>query len=316
MTPVNEPIHVPEALAEAHAEYEGEAGRAWTAALPGLAASFLERWELHRDGPVSHGVAALIVPVTGADGARAVLKLQPVTDETSGEPDALRAWDGDGAVRLLRHDAETGTMLLERLDPRRSLAAMSDDIAALCALSELLARLCAHKAPPETRQLGDIAAGLLDRLPRASAALADPAERRLLETCGAALREVAGEPGDRLLHWDLHYDNVLAPLPASGRRESWLAIDPKPLAGDPGFELFPALWNRWDDVTATGDLSRAVRRRFDLMTEIVGLDRERARAWTLGRVLQNALWNTESGETVLRPVLTVIARALLDTGKH
>jgi streptomycin 6-kinase len=31
------------------------------------------------------------------------------------------------------------------------------------------------------------------------------------------------------------------------------------------------------------------------MTEVLGLDRDRARAWTLGRVLQNALWAVEEG---------------------
>ncbi len=31
------------------------------------------------------------------------------------------------------------------------------------------------------------------------------------------------------------------------------------------------------------------------MTEILGLDRRRAAAWTLARILQNALWEVESG---------------------
>lgn len=39
-----------------------------------------------------------------------------------------------------------------------------------------------------------------------------------------------------------------------------------------------------------------VRWRFDLLTEALGLDRERARAWTLGRVLQNCLWDVEDAE--------------------
>jgi hypothetical protein len=39
-----------------------------------------------------------------------------------------------------------------------------------------------------------------------------------------------------------------------------------------------------------------VRRRFDLMTEVVGLDRQRAAGWTLGRVLQNLLWEVDSGD--------------------
>ncbi|MCC5033390.1 aminoglycoside phosphotransferase family protein [Streptomyces sp. WAC 00631] len=307
------PVEVPEALAAAHVRYEGEAGRAWVAALPGLAESYLGRWRLRRDGPVAHGVAALVVPVVGADGTPAVLKLQPVTDETAGEPDALRAWDGDGAVRLLRSDPETGTMLLERLDPARTLAGVGDDMAALRVLAELLARLTAHPAPPGVRRLGDAADGMLRRLPAVLPALADPAERRLLDACGGAVRELAGEPGDRLLHWDLHYENVLAPLPGSGRGP-WLAIDPKPLTGDPGFELLPALRNRWDDVTATGDVPRAVRRRFDLMTEILGLDRARARGWTLGRVLQTCLWETESGATVLDPAQRAIAEALSPAG--
>lgn len=58
-------------------------------------------------------------------------------------------------------------------------------------------------------------------------------------------------------------------------------------------------------------MARAVRRRFEVMTEVLGLDRERARGWTLARVLQNALWDVEDGETALDPVQTAIARALL-----
>jgi streptomycin 6-kinase len=123
-------------------------------------------------------------------------------------------------------------------------------------------------------------------------------DRRLLRDCAAAVREVAGEPGDRLLHWDLHFGNVLA-----SEREPWLAIDPKPLAGDPGFELLPALFNRFD--------RDEVPWRFDLLTEVLELDRERARAWTLGRVVQDVLWGLEDGETVLEGERVEVARSLL-----
>jgi streptomycin 6-kinase len=34
------------------------------------------------------------------------------------------------------------------------------------------------------------------------------------------------------------------------------------------------------------------------MTEVLGLDRQRATGWTLGRVLQNILWEVESGDTM------------------
>ncbi|MEV6331555.1 aminoglycoside phosphotransferase family protein [Streptomyces sp. NPDC051909] len=304
-------IEIPAELAASQAKYNGEAGRAFIAALPARAEEFLERWGLRVTGPSMHGVASLVLPVMVArDGVPAVLKLQLLDEETEGEPVALRAWAGDGAVRLLEHDPGTGTMLLEQAGGTsqaggsggggRHLSQMTDVREAVAILADLLARLVAVPAPPGLRRLGDVAARMVDRTPAATARLADPGEAALLRDCAAAVREVMGEPGDRLLHWDLHYDNVLA-----AQREPWLAIDPKPLAGDPGFELLPALVNRWDPDPAE------TRWRFDLLTERLGLDRARARAWTLGRVLQNGLWEVEEGAVSLGPDQVSIARNLL-----
>ncbi|POX50246.1 hydroxyurea phosphotransferase [Streptomyces sp. Ru71] len=279
---VRQVIDIPGELAASQAEYNGEAGRAFIAALPDLAAGFLDRWRLRLDGPSMYGVCALVLPVVRADGTPAVLKLQLLDEESAGEPVALRLWDGDGAVRLLEHDEATGTMLLERLDPTRMLAHLPDVHEAVEVIARLLVHLNATPAPPGLRRLGDIAHRMLDETPRALPRVPDPQARRILADCAAAVREVADEPGDRLLHWDLHDENVLA-----ADRADWLAIDPKPLAGDPGFELWPALDNRYDPDD--------IRRRFDAMTSVMGLDRDRAHAWTLGRLLQNALWDIKDG---------------------
>ncbi|MFF2329226.1 MULTISPECIES: aminoglycoside phosphotransferase family protein [unclassified Streptomyces] len=296
-------IEIPSELIDTQSTYNGAAGRAFLAALPGRAAAFLERWGLRRDGEALCGVCALVLPVVRvADGRRAALKIQPVDEETAGEPVALRVWgEADaGAVELLDHDPATGTLLLERLDGRRSLMGMADEREAVRILAGLLAGLSSVRAPEDSglRGLGDMAARMLEAAAGAVAALTDAEERRLLADCAAAVREVAGEPGDRLLHWDLHYGNVLAD--GEGR---WVVIDPKPLVGDPAFELLPALVNRFD--------AAAVRWRFDLMTETPGLDRERARAWTLGRILQNGLWAVSGGARRLEPDQVEIARLLL-----
>ncbi|MFI9393514.1 aminoglycoside phosphotransferase family protein [Streptomyces bauhiniae] len=268
-------------------------------ALTHRANHFLTHWNLRPDGRPMSGIAALVLPVTTADGTPAALKVQHLDDECAGEAAALLTWAGDGAARLLAHDPPTGTLLLERLDEHRPLSALPDTREAADVLGGLLARLTAHPAPPGLRRLGDIARGMAERLPQALRTEPDPATRRLLRDCAAALREVADEPGDRLLHWDLHYGNVLA-----SARAPWLAIDPKPLAGDPGFELLPALANRYDPADT--------HRRFDALTDALGLDRERARAWTLARVLQNRLWQLEEGE-IGRPeddVRLAVGRAL------
>ncbi|MEV0735146.1 aminoglycoside phosphotransferase family protein [Streptomyces sp. NPDC050549] len=279
-------IDIPAGLAASQERFNGEAGRAFVAALPHRVADFLSRWSLRLDGPSRYGMCALVLPVLRADGTRAALKLQYLDDETTGEPIALRTWAGEGAVRLLDYDTETGTLLLERLNPTRTLTHAPDTRAATLVIARLLARLTTVSAPPELhRRLGEVAAAMLERTPAALPRLPDPSDRHLIEDCASAVREVATEPGDRLLHWDLHYDNVLAP--ESEARGPWLAIDPKPLAGDPGFELFPALDNRFDP--------DEIRWRFDAMTDVIGVDRARARAWTLGRVLQNTLWSVEAG---------------------
>jgi streptomycin 6-kinase len=280
-------------------------GGAWVRDLPSLAAGVLDRWSLRLDGPVAHGMAGIVLPVVRPDGSPAALKLQPVEEESKDVAVGLRTWAGRGAVLLLDHDEHTGAMLLERLDATRPLSTVADDAAALDILAGLLARLTAVPAPPGVRHLSDIAAAMVDETPAAVLRLADPAERALVRHCAAATAELLPEPGDRLLHWDLHYDNILA-----GTREPWLAIDPEPLAGDPGFDLLPALDNRWPDILATGNPEKAVLRRFDHLTATLALDRSRAATWTLARVLQNTLWDIEDGAHKMNPTQTTIAKAI------
>lgn len=294
------PVTVPRALIESVTSFFGPE---WEHLLPGTAVRHLGEWGLTVAGESMHGAVALVVPVRRADGTSAVLKIQPQDPETEGEPLALRAWDGDGAVRLLDHGPRTGAMLLEALDPGRRLDGEPLE-PALEVIGSLLARLTAHPGPEGLRGLGPITRDIADR-GRARAARVEEARRAVLERWAAIADELAADPGDRLLHWDLHYENVLAPLEGTDRGD-WLAIDPKPLVGDPGFELLPALRNRWAEAEETGDPVRATRRRFDLLTEVAGLDRDRARAWTRVRLLQDCLWMDEGRRRVPR------AHALID----
>ncbi|GAA1563709.1 aminoglycoside phosphotransferase family protein [Kribbella sancticallisti] len=280
---------------------------AWLQAVPGLAAEYLERWELRLDGTPLNGMASVVLPVVRTDGTPAMLKLQPFNEENAGEALALRTWPGDAVVQVLEDDPTNATLLLERLEPR-SLNDIPDHTEATQILAELLARLSAVRAPAGVRRLEDVVADMLEEAPRLIPLLSDPAEQKLVRRYAAQVAELVQEPGDRLLHWDLHYDNVMA-----GRREPWLVIDPKPLSGDPCFELFQALNNRWDDLVATGDLPRAIQRRFDQMVEVVGVDHDRAVGWTMGRILQNVLWDLDGEESGrIHPAHREIERALLN----
>jgi streptomycin 6-kinase len=284
---------LPAALRESHRTYYGDVGGAWDDGAPALAARVADQWGLRPDGPASHGAVAWILPVRRTDGTPAVLKLQPLDAETAGEPVALRAWDGDGAVRLLEHDPDSGVMLLERLGDA-TLGDVPDDHEATAVIADLLAHLHRQPAPDGLRRLDDILADLLVRADAVGGTLPDDVGNTVLDRCAAVGRELAREPaGDRLLHWDLHYANVLASTdPARG---PWLAIDPKPLVGHPGFELLAALHNRWDDVVRGGEPH--LLQRFEILRDGAGLDRGLAAAWTCVRVLEDLVWEAESPDS-------------------
>ncbi|HEY3515160.1 aminoglycoside phosphotransferase family protein [Kribbella karoonensis] len=293
-------IEIPAKLIRNHREKASD----WLDSLPGAVERYVGEWDLTVDGDVLSGEASLIVPAVRRDGTAAMLKLQSVNDESESEALALRTWNHDDVVEVYEDDPETSTLLLERLEPR-TLDDLPDDVEATRILAELLTHLMAVPAPPGIRRLADIAGQMLADAPAIIPLLADPAERALARRLADRMAEALPEPGDRLLHWDLHYYNVMA-----AKRQPWLVIDPKPLAGDPAFELMPAVWNRWDDLVATGDLSRAIRYRFDLMLDVTGIERERALAWTAGRILQNVLWFTEDGDTRIEAELKAVADAL------
>jgi streptomycin 6-kinase len=89
------------------------------------------------------------------------------------------------------------------------------------------------------------------------------------------------EQADSVVHGNLHYGNVLA-----ADRERWLAIAPRPVNGDPHYEVAPMLWSRWDELT--GNIRDGVRRRFDTLVDAAAFDEERARAWVIVRVVRQA----------------------------
>jgi streptomycin 6-kinase len=234
-----------------------------------------ERWSLTLGEPYAQGVAGYTVRAETQDGTPVVLKLVHPHRESEHEADALEAWDGDGAVRLLDRD-ETGTvLLLERCEPGTPLARVDQDLA-LDVLVAALPRLWKVAGAP-FHTLADEAAWWASYLPGSWRG-----EPLLLDAALAAIRELAPTQGEPvLLHQDLHGENVLA-----ARREPWLVIDPKPLLGEREFAVAPIVRS-----FELGQSKRDVLHRFDRLTSELGLDRERARGWTIA---QTVAWTSDS----------------------
>ena len=258
---------------------------AWVDGLPALVDGLLDEWHLTTDGWMMHGYVALVVPVRTTSNRPAVLKVSFPDEESEHEHLALQHWHGNGAVQLLRADPHRSAMLLERLHPERLTELW--DLEACEVVAGLYAQLHVP-ALPQLRTLTSYVARWADEL--AALPRSAPLPRRLVEQAISLSRDFVSDPASTgtLIHADLHYENVMA-----GDRQAWLAIDPKPVSGDPHYELAPMLWNRFEELDAPGGqgVRRGVRARFHALVDHAGLDEDRARDWVVVRMLDNACWH-------------------------
>ncbi len=290
-------ITVPAGFRDSALATFGTAGAEFCKTLPAVVDEYAARWSLTLDLPAGaepwYGMCGIVVPVRTPAGEAAVLKISWADEETEHEHTALAAWSGNGAVRLLAADGARRVLLLERLDPNRTLRDLPIDDAVVT-LAELLRRL-AVPAPPGVEAVADHAARWVDELPRRWRASRPPHDVWLLDRAVGIARELGPSSGALLVHTDLHYENVLATLPGAARhRGRWLAIDPKPMAGDPEFGALPALWNRLDDLDGA-DPAAALRRRLRRYADAAGIDPDLAAAWSVARAVETVVWNAEIG---------------------
>lgn len=212
------------------------------------------------------------------------MKVQFPHRESEHEAAALRSWDGEGAIRSLEHDPALWALLLERCRPGTSLAHVPQDEALEVAIG-LLPRLWKPAGPPFT-SLADEAAGWARSLPADWAATGRPFEHRLVDAALEAIADLSVTQGEQVLvNQDLHADNVLR-----AEREPWLAIDPKPLAGEREFGIAALVRG-----AELGGARSDVLHRLDRLTAELGLDRDRARGWCLAQTLA---WAVDEDDVV------------------
>jgi streptomycin 6-kinase len=244
--------------------------REWLSEAPALAAECAELWQLEL-GEQFAAYTAVVYEARTGDGDEVLLKVGYADRETEHEAEALDAWDGVGAVRLLRRDRERNAMLLERCVPGTSLSAEPEAVVldVVCALLPRLWVTAAHSFRP----LAEEAVHWQEALPRAWKRLNRPFEQSLLDAALDELRELTGTQGEQVLvSQDFHAGNVLR-----ATREPWLAIDPKPLVGEREFSVVALIRN--------AESESQLRRLLDRLSGDLGLDRVRVRGWALAQTL-------------------------------
>lgn len=270
-------------------EVHGPAGAAWLEHLPALMADYAERWALTVLPPFPNLTYNYVAPALRADGTEAVLKLGVPNPELLTEAAALRVFAGRGCVQLLEADAEHGALLLERLQPGATLTALADDVQATSIAASVMRQLW-RPAPAEHPfpTIARWAAGF-QRLRARYAGGTGPLPARLVDKAERLFAElIASQAEPRLLHGDLHHDNIL-----SARRRPWLALDPKGLVGEPACEIAPLLYNVAPHFQADPQPERRTARRLCQLADALGLDRQRVQGWSFARTVLSAWWIVE-----------------------
>lgn len=266
------------------------AGREWLGQLPERVATCAANWGLTLEAPYQSSFVSIVFPATRHDRSPAVLKIQYPHRESDYEHEALRLWNGNGAVRLFAYDPECQALLLERCEPGEPLSTRRAE-EAIRVFIDMLPRLWTPAGAPFTSLL-DESAGWITELPERWERAGRPFERALLDTALESLERLRTTQSEQLLvHQDLHADNVI-----QATREPWLVIDPKPLVGERAFSLAPIIRSY-----ELGHSRDEVVRRLDRLTSALGVDRERARLWTLGQTLA---WSFSGSAASVRHVET------------
>jgi streptomycin 6-kinase len=148
----------------------------------------------------------------------------------------------------------------------------------ICAV---IARLHAPRGPPPP-DLIPLARWFQDLAPAAAA------HGGILTLCTATARRLLNSPQDVVvLHGDIHHGNILDFGP-----RGWLAIDPKRLIGERGFDYANLFCNpELETVTAPGRLAR----QLDVVIEASGLKRRRLLEWILAYAGLSAAWFLSDG---------------------
>lgn len=279
-------IEVPARFAHNRIANDGQGGREWIAALPGLVDELLERWSCVPDGAVMHGEVGIVVPVRHRDLPPAVIKVSFPEWGDVHEPDAFEVWKGFGAVQLYARDDDRFAMLLERA--HGTLAEVADPEEAIAIQGELTRRL-AVEAPAGLPRMADQASQWEQEIRTAAAALGEPLPRRVVDAAIATVRELGPDQPNTLVHGDLHDANVLA-----SDREPWLVIDPKIAVGDPAFDALNVIRSpRSAPLFAAENPRPAILRQLDIYCTAADLDRDRVRRWTQVGAVREALWGRQ-----------------------
>lgn len=282
-------VNIPAAFQEKILHLYGSDGWEWLAALPDRLQSAARRWSLDLLAPLSDSRYHLLLRVREHNGPERVLKAGFPGRELLTEIAALKRFRGPGTVRLIRANFREGLLLLESIHPGTPLTRLEDDLLAAETAAELIDKRWIPAPHGELfPTLGDWCRGLRQPPGRGPSGTFPNRNHHLSRAQRLAADLLADSPRAVLLHGDLHQGNILKAGP-----DTWRAVDPKGVIGEPAAEIGPFMINPSPDLIRWPDLKKVLSNRLAVFTERLALDPRRLWAWSYIRAVLAAAWSAE-----------------------
>lgn len=280
--------NLPENFRRSITEIFGEAGHAWLVELPSIIERISEKWSLKAEKHFLDLSYNYVAPCVLCDGRKAVLKIGFPKNKASvsRENKILKIFDGEGIVKALDFDEENCALLMERLLPGENLKKIckADDRKANQTAIEIMRKL--WREPPVSTEIVTLdkwmrnfveAENFQDETAQVFSKGRD-FYRELLESSNQKI----------LLHGDFHHENVL-----SAQREPFLAIDPRGIIGDIGYEISIFLNNPRSWILEHPDSKKILTNRIVQSSEAFEIEPKTLYQWASALPALAAFWSLQ-----------------------
>jgi len=275
---------------------------AWLESLPELISSVRATWDLMITGPARELDAfGMTIPATRADEGVLLRMAYPdgwFVDETT----ALTAWNGEGAVRLLESDPR-GAHLRAAPVPGTSLGAERNPMRALRLVAEALRTLWIP-APAGLQTVSAEVRAWIGEMPARYESAHRPFERQLLVDAQQLFRSFMPTQASQVL---LHGDARLDAFVMDGDRA--IAVDPKPLVGEPAFDVASLLRDKPGDLVEDPVAGREqLQARLDQLTDQLDVPPSRVKGWAFAVAVDTGLFAYEQSDPDGGDLMLEVAR--------
>tara|TARA_Y100000310_G_scaffold335354_1_gene417201 strand:- start:1041 stop:1937 length:897 start_codon:yes stop_codon:yes gene_type:complete len=263
----------------------GKEGENWLKNLQNHIDACAKKWDLDIGEPMSNLSVNYVTAAKLSDGTEVILKMSPHKKPIM-EMEALEhLTNHPGIINLIYSDEDLAAMVIEKVSPGTSLRVIQakDDEEAMRIAAPIIKDVQAdvpsgHHLRTVRKEM-EVIKEMHDR------GGWDMETMNMLSTALTLQNQLeASKKEDKLIHGDLHHDNILL-----DEKRGWLAIDPKGRIGDPAYNAARIMRNYWD----TEPTEEIVQTRLKILAEVIGFDEWRIAAWSYMDCVLSESWDLD-----------------------